>query len=93
MGVGGKVFHVCKHIDQMPSPTKVMFPTTMVGHLWTKQNGMDIHIMSSNGGGTSFVTKLFSSIPNLKGSVLANPTNMVTPPIDPTLQTTLAPIS
>jgi len=36
--------------------------------------------------------KLFSSIPNLKGSVLANPTNMLMPPIDPTLQTTLAPV-
>jgi len=42
MGIGGTVFHVCKHIDQMPSPIKVKFPTSMVGHLWTKQNGMGI---------------------------------------------------
>jgi hypothetical protein len=38
MGIGGKVFHVCKHIDQMPSSIKVKFPTSMVGHLGIGDN-------------------------------------------------------
>jgi hypothetical protein len=40
--------------------------------------------MSSNGGGTSFAYKFPSNGLNHQGNMLANPTNTVTPLIDPT---------
>jgi hypothetical protein len=41
--------------------------------------------MFSNGGGTSLHPNLLLiNIPNPQGNVLANPTNIITPLIDPT---------
>jgi len=83
MGVGGKLYQAYKTCQFVTFSNWFKIPHIGDGlHVDKVTWDESSCIMSSNGGGTSFISKFLSSSPNPQGNVLANPTNMVTPLFD-----------
>jgi hypothetical protein len=84
---GGRKFFLCLHgilinhlLQLIKNSPQWWWVTCGQGNI-----GWKVLLMSSNGGGTSLHPILpLANIPNPQGNVLANPTNMITPLIDPT---------